>query len=83
MVWESRSQSGSVAIMLAGLIKRPIRPTRAPRATLISFMPSGLVLLELLPGVMLGLFDRFNSLEWLRLLKLEVKKDEMDTSSGR
>ena len=69
--------------MLAGLVKRPIRSTRKPRATLISFIASGLLLLDLLPGVLLGLLDHFNNLERRRLLILEVRKDDMDMSSGR
>ncbi len=80
---ESGSQSGFVAKTLAGPMKRPPPSTREPRVSLISLVTSLLVLLGLLPGVSLGLLDRFSGLEKWRLLKLELKKDKIDLSNGR
>lgn len=79
----SGSQSASVAKTLAGPIKRPPPSMREPRVSLIFFVASLLVLLGLLPGVLLGLLDGFNCLERWRLLKLELKKEEMALSNGK
>ena len=80
---ESGSQSDSIAKTLVEFKKRPLPSTREPRVTLMSFVASLPILLDLLSGVLLGLLARWRGTERWRLLKLELTKDKIDLKNGR